>query len=210
MINDPKTILRFTPKERANHWMSAITFVLAALSGLSFFQPLYFPLSGLFGGGTWTRILHPFIGIVMSGSFCVMYLNYRELNVLTPTDKEWLRHVRDMVSGDDRDMPEAGKFNGGQKVLFWMMVCCMALLLLSGIVIWRAFFSFLFPIGLIRLASVIHAAAGAVMIGLILFHIYAAIWTRESIDAMLYGWVRRAWAKQHHPAWFRETTGGRK
>jgi formate dehydrogenase subunit gamma len=43
-----------------------------------------------------------------------------------------------------------------------------------------------------------------------MFHIYAAIWTRESIDAMLYGEVRRAWAKQHHPAWFREMTGGGK
>ncbi len=210
MKNDPNKILRFTPKERANHWLSAITFVLAALSGLSFFQPLYFPLSQLFGGGTWTRILHPFIGIVMFISFCVMYLNYRELNVLTPTDKEWLRRVRDMVSGDDRNMPEAGKFNAGQKVLFWMFAGCMALLLLSGIVIWRAYFSSLFPIGLIRFASVIHAAAGAVMVGLVLFHIYAAIWMKESIDAMLYGWVRRPWARQHHPAWYKEMAGGRK
>ncbi len=210
MKNDPNNLLRFTPQERTNHWLSAITFVLAALSGLSLFQPLYFPLSQLFGGGTWTRILHPFIGVVMSASFSVMFINYRELNVLTPTDKEWLRRVRDLAGGDDRNMPEAGKFNGDQKLLFWLFAGCMALLVLSGIVIWRAYFSFLFPIGLIRFASVIHAASGAVMIGLILFHIYAAIWTRESIDAMLYGWVRRAWAKQHHPAWFREMTGGGK
>jgi formate dehydrogenase subunit gamma len=107
-------------------------------------------------------------------------------------------------------MPEAGKFNGGQKLLFWLMAACMALLVLSGIVIWRAYFSFLFPVELIRLASVVHAASGAIMIALIMFHIYAAIWTRESIDAMLYGEVRRAWAKQHHPAWFREMTGGGK
>ena len=210
MKNDPKKILRFTESERANHWLSAITFVLAALSGLSFFHPAFFSLSQLFGGGTWTRILHPFIGIVMAASFSVMFFNYRQLNVLTPTDKEWLRHVREMVGGDDRNMPEAGKFNAGQKVLFWLMVACMALLILSGIAMWRAYFSFLFPIGLIRFASVIHAASAAVMIGLIMFHIYAAIWTKESIDAMLYGWVRRAWAKQHHPAWFREMTGGGK
>jgi formate dehydrogenase subunit gamma len=48
------------------------------------------------------------------------------------------------------------------------------------------------------------------MIALIMLHIYAAIWTKESIDAMLYGNVRRAWAKQHHPAWFRQMTGGGK
>ncbi len=210
MKNDPKNLLRYTPSERANHWLTAIVFFLAALSGLALFQPLYYPLTVLFGGGVWTRILHPFFGAAMFLFFAVMYSHFRQLNVMTPADKEWLRRAREMVNSDDRNMPEAGKFNGGQKLLFWLMVICMVLLLLSGVVIWRAYFSFLFPVGLIRLASVVHAASAAVMIGLILFHIYAAIWTSESLAAMVYGRVRRAWAKQHHPAWYREMTGGGK
>ncbi len=210
MKNDPKKLLRYTPLERANHWLAAITFILLALSGLVFFHPAFYPLNQLFGGGVWTRILHPFIGVVMAISFGVMYFNYRQLNLMTPTDWEWLSHVREMVDGDDRNMPEAGKFNGGQKLLFWLLVACMVLLMLSGIVIWRAYFAFLFPAGVIRFASVVHAVAATVIIALIIFHIYAAIWTRESIDAMLSGLVRRAWAKQHHPAWFREMTGGGK
>ena len=146
----------------------------------------------------------------MTISFGVEFLNYRELNVMTPADWEWLGRVRQLVNSDDRNMPEQGKFNGGQKLLFWLMALCMALLILSGIVIWRAYFSFLFPVGLIRFAAVIHAASAAVMVGLIIFHIYAAIWMKESLSAMVYGRVRRAWAKQHHPAWFREMTGGGK
>ncbi len=210
MKNDPKKLIRYTPSERAKHWLTAILFFLAALSGLSFFQPLYYPLSHLFGGGVWTRILHPFFGAAMTISFGVEFLNYRELNVMTPADWEWLGRVRQLVNSDDRNMPEQGKFNGGQKLLFWLMALCMALLILSGLVIWRAYFSFLFPVGLIRFAAVIHAASAAVMVGLILFHIYAAIWMKESLSAMVYGRVRRAWAKQHHPAWFREMTGGGK
>ncbi|HUI67509.1 MAG TPA: formate dehydrogenase subunit gamma [Nitrospirota bacterium] len=210
MKNDPKKLMRYTPSERANHWLTAILFFLAALSGLSFFQPLYYPLTLLFAGGVWTRILHPFFGVLMTVSFGIEFFNYRQLNVMTPTDWEWLSRVRQLVGGDDQNMPEAGKFNGGQKLLFWLMAVFMALLILSGIVIWRAYFSFLFPVGLIRFASVIHAASAAVMIGLIIFHIYAAIWMKESIGAMLYGWVRRAWAKQHHPVWYREMTGGGK
>jgi formate dehydrogenase subunit gamma len=210
MKNDQYRILRFTPGERANHWLTALTFLLTALSGLSLFQPLYFPLSDLFGGGVWTRILHPFFGVVMAISFCIMFLQYRQLNAMTPADWEWMSRVRNLVNSDDQDMPEAGKFNGGQKILFWLQAICMALLILSGIVIWRAYFSFLFPVGLIRFAAVIHAASAAVMVGLILFHIYAAIWTKESLSAMVYGWVRRAWAKQHHPAWFRDIMGGGK
>lgn len=210
MKNDPKKILRYTPVERANHWLAAITFVMAALSGLTFFHPAFYPLSQLFGGGVWTRILHPFIGVVMAVSFGIMFFRYREDNVITPTDREWLGHVREMVDGDDRNMPEAGKFNGGQKVLFWLLVASMVLLVLSGIIIWRAYFAVLFPLWVIRLAALMHAVAATIMIALIMFHSYAAIWTKESIDAMLYGWVRRAWAKQHHPAWFRDIFGGNK
>jgi len=155
MKNDPKKLIRYTPSERANHWLTAILFFLAALSGLSFFQPLYYPLTLLFAGGVWTRILHPFFGVAMIISFAVEFFNYRQLNAMTPADWEWLSHVREMVNSDDRNMPEAGKFNGGQKLLFWLMAVFMALLILSGIVIWRAYFSFLFPIGFIRFAYVV-------------------------------------------------------
>ncbi|HET6418647.1 MAG TPA: formate dehydrogenase subunit gamma [Geobacteraceae bacterium] len=210
MKNDPKKITRYMAFERANHWLSAILFILAALSGLALFQPAFVPLSQLFGGGTWTRILHPFIGVAMLVSFGVMAVSYWKPNIMTPADWEWLRRVPELAGGDDRNMPEAGKFNGGQKMLFWLLVICMALLILSGIVMWRAYFSFIFPLWLIALASVIHAIAATIMIALLIFHIYAAIWTRESIDAMMHGQVRRAWAKQHHPAWYREMIGGEK
>jgi formate dehydrogenase subunit gamma len=210
MKNDSKTLLRFTVPERVNHWLVALSFFLLALSGLVYFQPLYYPLSQLFGGGTWARILHPFFGVVMIFLFGGMFLRFRKLSIMTPSDKEWLRHVREIANGDERNLPEAGKLNGGQKLMFWSLVTCMVLLILSGIVVWRAYFAFQFPVVVVRLAAVVHAAAGVVTIALIMVHIYIAIWTKESIGAMLYGRVRRAWAKQHHPAWYREMTGGDK
>jgi formate dehydrogenase subunit gamma len=210
MKNDSKTLLRFTVSERINHWLVALTFFLLALSGLVYFHPLYYPLSQLFGGGVWSRILHPFFGVVIIFLFGGMFFRFRKLSIMTPADREWLRHVRDIANGDERNLPEAGKLNGGQKLMFWSLVTCMVLLILSGIVVWRAYFSFLFPVVVVRLAAVVHAAAGVVMIALIMGHIYIAIWTKESIGAMLYGRVRRAWAKQHHPAWYREMTGGDK
>lgn len=210
MKRDPKDLVRYTAPERANHWAVGMAFILLALSGLAFFHPAFYPLNQLFGGGVWARILHPFIGVVMALSFLAMFFRFWKLNIMTPTDKEWLSRIREMVDGDDHNMPEAGKYNGGQKLLFWLLVACMVLLTVSGIVIWRAYFSALFPIGLIRLSSVVHAAAAAGMITLIIVHVYAAIWTRGTIRAMWYGTVSRAWAKQHHPAWFRQITGGGK
>jgi len=203
-------LVRYTASERANHWSVGISFILLALSGLAFFHPAFYPLSVVLGGGVWSRILHPFIGALMALLFVVMFFRFWKLNIITPTDREWLSRVGELANGDDSNMPPSGKYNGGQKVLFWLLVACMALLLLSGIVIWRAYFSGLFPIGLIRFSSVLHAAVAALMIGLIIVHVYASIWTRGTIRAMVYGTVSRAWAKQHHPAWFRQITGGGK
>ncbi len=210
MKNDPDKLPRFTAAERTNHWLVAITFFLAALSGLAFFHPFFYPLDQFFSGGVWTRILHPFFGVVLILLFAAMFARFYRLCAMTPSDWEWLGHLRDIINGDERNMPPAGKLNGGQKMLFWLLTICMLLLILSGIVIWRAYFSFLFPLWAVRLAAVVHAAAGWVMVLLIIGHIYMAIWTRESMDAMLYGLVRKAWAKQHHPLWFREMTGGSK
>lgn len=207
MKNDPQNLLRFTAAERANHWLVALCFVLVALSGLVFFYPAFYPLRQLFGGAVWARILHPFLGLLLSASFCLMFVKFRNLNRITATDREWLSHLRELLNGDEQALPEAGKFNGGQKLLFWLLVACVTLLLLSGIVIWRAYFSQLFPLWLIRFAQLIHAIAGAGMVALILGHIYMGIWTSESMAGMLYGQVRRPWARLHHRAWFRQMTG---
>jgi formate dehydrogenase subunit gamma len=37
-------------------------------------------------------------------------------------------------------------------------------------------------------------------------HIYAGIWIKGSVSAMMHGWVSRAWAKKHHELWYREVT----
>lgn len=205
MIRDPKDLQRYTASERANHWLVGICFILLALSGLAFFHPAFYPLVQLFGGGTWARVLHPFIGVLMAAAFVVMFFRFRALNVMTDADREWLSRVREMVDGNDHNMPEQGKYNGGQKMLFWLLALCMLVLMVSGLFMWRAQFSF--PVDLVRLASLAHAVAGVVIIALIIVHIYAAIWTKGTVRAMWYGTVTRAWARQHHRGWYRQMTG---
>jgi formate dehydrogenase subunit gamma len=205
MIRNPKDLPRYTAPERANHWVVGICFILLALSGLAFFHPAFFPLAQLFGGGTWARILHPYIGVIMALAFLMLFFRFRSLNHMTPADKEWLSRVGEMVDGNDHNMPVQGKYNGGQKLLFWALVVCMALLVISGIVTWRAWLNL--PVVVVRFGAVIHAATAAVMIGLIMVHVYAAIWVKGTIRAMWYGTVTRGWAKQHHRAWYRQVTG---
>jgi len=205
MIRNPKDLARYTAQERANHWVGGICFILLALSGLAFFHPAFWPLTQLFGGGVWARILHPYIGVIMAVSFLLLFFRFRALNVMTEVDKEWLGRAKEMMNGDDHNMPEQGKYNGGQKLMFWAMAVCLLLLFFSGILLWRAYFNL--QVDVVRIGAVVHAATAAVMIGITFVHIYAAIWVKGTMRAMWYGTVTRAWAKQHHRAWYRQVTG---
>ena len=203
--NDPNLIVRYTANERTNHWITAITFVLLALSGLALFHPSMFWLTALFGGGQWTRILHPFVGVVMFVSFFILAVRFWHHNYLDRDDVQWLRQIDDVLANREENLPEIGRYNAGQKLLFFTMVVCLLLLLCSGVVIWRRYFSVYFPIGVIRLAAVVHATAAFVLIVGIVVHIYAALWIKGSVGAMVRGTVTLGWARKHHPKWFRES-----
>ena len=204
MQRDPNDLVRYTPSERLNHWVVGISFILLGLSGLSLFHPAFWPFTMLFGGGTWTRILHPYLGVIMAVAYVIIFVRFARLNLMTRIDWIWLSRISEMINGDDHNMPMQGKYNGGQKILYWLLFWCMLLLVLSGIPLWRVWFHL--PVELVRLAAVVHSASAAVMIALIMIHVYAAIWTKGTIRAMWYGTVTRAWAKQHHRGWYEEAT----
>ena len=203
-----KDIQRYTASERSNHWAVAILFFLAGLSGLALFHPSLFWLTHLFGGGPWTRILHPFLGVAMFLFFSVLALRFAHHNRWEKGDGQWLRQMKDVINNREDRLPEVGRYNAGQKILFWVLLASMITLLLTGIVIWRQYFSHFFGIDLIRLAALLHAFAAWVLILSILVHIYAGIWVKGSIGAMLHGWVSRGWARKHHGAWFKSIEKG--
>jgi formate dehydrogenase subunit gamma len=202
---DPEMIVRYTPNERTNHWLTAIAFVLAALSGLALFHPAIFWLSALFGGGQWTRILHPFIGVALFILFFALAVRFWRHNLLDADDVRWLKQFDDVLARREDKLPEIGRYNAGQKLFFFVAVVCILLLLLSGIVIWRRYFSAMFPVDVIRGAALVHAVAAFVMIVGIIVHIYAAIWVKGSVDAMVRGTVTLGWARKHHVKWFRQS-----
>jgi formate dehydrogenase subunit gamma len=177
-------IQRYTPNERTNHWITAITFVLLALSGLAMFHPAM----------SW---LHPFVGCVMFLSFLILALRFWHHNYLDRADIQWMKQIGDVLNNREDKLPAIGKYNAGQKLLFFTMVVCLLLLLASGIVIWRRYFSFYFPIEIIRFAALVHAAAAFVLIVGIVVHIYAALWIKGSIGAMTRGTVTYGWARNH-------------
>ena len=204
-MSDPKkySIVRYTASQRINHWVIAISFVLLAVSGLALFHPAFFWLSNLLGGGTWNRILHPFIGVVMFVSFFAFAIRLWRFNKITKKDREWLAAMPKVLKNETAGVPDTDRYNGGQKLLFYVLILLMLGLMASGVVMWREYFSHLFGIEMVRLASLLHAFFAFLLICAIIIHIYAGIWVKGSVRAMTRGTVTPGWAWKNHRDWYR-------
>jgi formate dehydrogenase subunit gamma len=207
----PDAIRRYSEVERLTHWAVALAYVALFLSGLALFHPFFWWLSGLFGGGTMLRILHPFLGVGLAVLFALYAAPLIRENRFLPSDRRWLRGMVGYMNGRE-EMRVEGKYNAGQKLMFWSMIVSVLGLLLSGLVIWRPYLAPSFGLTARRAASVIHVIFAFIMFVGIGIHIYAAVWTRGSMRAMTRGWVSRRWARYHHPGWYEKMTGleGRK
>jgi len=206
-VDKPQLIQRYTTSQRINHWIIAITFVLLAVSGLALFHPAFYWLSNLLGGGVWTRILHPFIGVLMFVCFAVFAARMFSHNLMGRKDVQWVKHIGAVLNNDEEKIPAAGRYNGGQKLLFFALIFLMVGLLLTGVVMWRSYFAYLFPIWGIRLASLLHALFAFLIICAIIVHVYAGIWVKGSVRAMTRGTVTPGWAWKHHRDWLRQLRG---
>ncbi len=204
-MSDPKkySIVRYTPGQRINHWIIALSFVLLAVSGLALFHPSMFWMTNLLGGGPWTRILHPFIGVVMFVSFFAFAIRLWRFNKITKKDREWLAAMPKVLKNETAGVPDTDRYNGGQKLLFYVLILLMLGLMASGVVMWLEYFSHLFGIEMVRLASLLHAFFAFLLICAIIIHIYAGIWVKGSVRAMTRGTVTPGWAWKNHRDWYR-------
>lgn len=197
---------RYKDNTRLNHWFVALLFIAAGLSGLSFFHPSLFFFSALFGGGQWTRILHPFMGVLMVLGFAFLYKEVWRENVLNKDDAKWVANAPKMLAGDKAGMPPVDKYNAGQKLVFWIFGISLVLLFVTGIMFWQPWFAQYFPITLRRIAVLVHAASAVLLILSVITHIYAAIWIKGTFRAMMRGTVTEGWAKLNHPLWHKKVT----
>ena len=150
------------------------------------------------------RILHPFFGVVVFLLLMFLFIRFVRYNLPEPEDRLWFKNVPQVLAGKHEPQLQIGKYNAGQKVLFWGIMGLISLLLLSGVVIWRPYFAPLFSIPTIRIGLLVHALAGIGLILLVIGHAYLAFWVKGSIRGMVTGYVSHRWAKTHHDRWYRQ------
>lgn len=194
-------IVRYTMVERVVHWTIAGTFVYAMLTGLALFWPPFFWLAGVFGGGPVIRYWHPIIALVFLAALVVMFARWFADMKVDADDRRWIGRFREFVTGDERVVADAGRFNFGQKALFWVQLASAVLLVLSGVTMW---FPQSFDVGLRQASFIVHDLSAIVAIGALIVHIYMGVFVvRGSVEAMTRGTVSARWAEAHHARWLK-------
>src|SRR5215510_13600918 len=114
---NPVTIDRYTRGARINHWITAISLVLLAVSGLALFHPSLFFLTDAFGGGQITRMIHPWIGVVLFFSFLGLFIRFAGANLWNRSDTIWMKNLGAVLGNreeEHEELVEIGKYNAGQ------------------------------------------------------------------------------------------------
>ncbi len=199
------TIRRFNVFERGAHWMTATSFIILALSGLNltFGRHLLLPLMGPEAFSTlalWGKYAHNYLSFPFALGVVLLFLVWVRDNIPNGRDIAWLKAGGDFLG---HGHPPAGRFNGGQKAVFWITVGGGALVAVSGYLLMFPFF--VTDIAGQQLAHIIHGVISVLMIAAMLGHIYiGSIGMEGAFDAMGSGQVDVNWAKEHHALWVQE------
>lgn len=225
-----RRITRFNGLERFTHWLTAVPFVILAITGLNILYGRYvlLPILGPEIFSTLTlagKYLHNYLSFAFMAGVLLMLVLWIRHNIPERADLVWLMRGGGLFTKHSH--PPARKFNAGQKILFWLVVLGGISISLSGISLLFPFefsmfggtFKVLNAIGLnlpadltvqeeMQLSQLWHAAVGIILIAVIIAHIYiGTIGMEGAFDAMGSGQVDRNWAREHHSLWVQEIEG---
>ena len=200
-----RTIQRFTGFERFIHWLTAVSFIWLALTGLNlvFGRWLLLPVIGAsaFSGlAAFAKLSHNSVGFAFMAGLAAMTLQWLRHNIPSRLDVAWIKTAGGMFGGPH---PPARKFNAGQKMIYWIAVFGGGAISLTGVALLAPFYGL--DVNGMQVMQVLHSVIAALMIAVIIGHVYlGTVGIRGSFDAMSTGRVDLNWAHEHHSLWLEE------
>ena len=208
-----RKIERFTYFERAAHWSNAIAFSVLAISGIvmAFGKFFLLPLVGgtLFGWLTYAlKTAHNFAGPLFAVSLIVVFVTFVRDNFPNAQDLKWLAKGGGLFGGDE---PASGRFNAGEKIIFWGGVFVLGFFVVSsGLTLDKLIPGLAYSRGDMQIAHMIHAVSTVLMMAMFLGHIYlGTLGMKDAYSAMKTGYVDEGWAKEHHALWYDDIRAGK-
>ncbi|MGZ8796030.1 MAG: formate dehydrogenase subunit gamma [Thermoanaerobaculia bacterium] len=199
-------IVRHRRASRLIHWTVALTFFISLFSGMPIWWPFFGWMAYLVGGLEVARIIHPYAGVAFFIASVLQFFHWLGDMVLTADEKgSWrLSKLLAFMRWEDEPAGEVGKYNPGQKMLFWAVSLGAIGFLVTGIPMW---FPLSFPQIVREISYILHDITFiCFLVGMVL-HIYLGTAGEPgTFRSMTRGTVTRSWARLHHPGWFRKVS----
>src|SRR5262247_2122801 len=197
-----RVLVRFSAFERLVHWMTATCFIILAISGLNitFGRPLLLPLIGpdaFTEWSQWAKYAHNYLSFPFTLGVVLIFLMWIVWNIPNKTDVQWLKQGGGIVG---HKHPPAGRFNAGQKLIYWIVVLGGGAVAVSGYLLMFPFYGT--TIAGMQLAQIVHGVVAVLFVAAMLGHIYiGTIGMEGAFEGMWDGTVDVNWAKEHHSQW---------
>jgi formate dehydrogenase subunit gamma len=202
-----KFIERFSAIERVMHWALVTSFAILVLSGLGLYAHTFYGYFDFFGGPVNGILFHKWTAIVFFlCSVGLFFSHFRDLIAFDEDDRRWLGKLGGYLSpnGNGPEIPQ-GKFNAGQKLFGIFAFVATLVMGVTGLVIWDAA---AYGRELTRLSLMLHGLFFTLFMVAAIVHIYLATIGNPGTSAgMLWGHVKKSWAKKHAIKWYRKVAG---
>jgi formate dehydrogenase subunit gamma len=143
------------------------------------------------------KYVHNFTSFSFVVGLVLITLIFFRDNFFGKVDLEWLKQGGGFIK--DKHAP-AGRFNLGEKLVYWLSVAAGVAVSISGFLLLFPFYGT--EIAEMQLTQVVHAVVAVLFVALILAHIYIGTLGMEgAFEAMGTGEVDLNWAKEHHDRW---------
>ena len=196
---------RFNAFERFSHWLTAATFVVLGLTGLNitFGKLLLLPIIGPEAFTSFSeaaKYVHNFVSFAFVVGLVLIVVMWMKDNIPRKVDIVWLKEGGGFIRSKH---PTAGRFNAGEKLVFWFALGAGAAVSVSGYLLLFPFY--VTNIAGMQIAQVVHSIVAVLFIALIIAHIYIGTLGMEgAFEAMSTGSVDLNWAKEHHELWLKD------
>lgn len=220
--NKTVKIRKFSRPQIWFHWIYGISWILLVLTGIIFlFRADPKAAASGFGAmlhgdvGAWARFVHRVaaIGLMVSplvwlfGDVKSLMGDLKELLTMGKDDWKYLAIAPLHYTVGKPALPPQGKYNGGHKMNFWIVVLTFVGFVVSGLYMW--FFREGVQAGkeTFRLMLLIHSISFWIGLAMGVVHIYLTMihpFTSQAFESMVGGYVKLGYAKAEHKLWVDE------
>ena len=200
-----RTIVRFNAFERFVHWMTAACFIVLGLTGLNitFGKELLLPIVGseaFSAWSQWAKYAHNYLSFAFTLGVVLIFLMWIAGNFPAREDIEWLKQGGGIIGNKH---PPAGRFNAGQKMIYWIVVLGGGAVAASGYVLMFPFYGT--DIAEMQMAQMVHGIVALLFVAVMIAHVYIGTLGMEgAFEGMWDGTVDLNWAKEHHSRWLEQ------